>query len=235
MISVPEHMRPDWRQTAAAAGSLLLHLALLALLWLWPSPPQSPPPAEPLTVELVAPPLPDPLPLPAATATTTAMVARRSPHRAAAATAAPPPPLILAPTAEQALTSQLDRLARLPAPIATPGSGAAGPGGGRGTGDGYGLRDLIKAQIEKRWVIQPAAMLRNDWVVRIALLVNVDGTVGRAEIEDDPRLHDDSGYRDFAFSARNAALLSSPLILPPGSLAAPQQLVLDFNPRQVGQ
>ena len=64
-------------------------------------------------------------------------------------------------------------------------------------------------------------------------MVDPDGTVNRAEIVSDPRHAADPGYHDLAISARNAALVSSPLHLPPGALTDMADMVLTFSPRDV--
>jgi hypothetical protein len=48
-----------------------------------------------------------------------------------------------------------------------------------------------------------------------------------------PRFRDDKAYRFIAISARNAALLSSPLKLPPGDYDPVMDMVLNFKPREV--
>ena len=70
-----------------------------------------------------------------------------------------------------------------------------------------------------------------DLVISIHLELNADGSVGRADIVDDPRYSSDPHYRSVAISARNAALLSSPLHLPPGTYDAFKDITLNFNPR----
>ena len=216
--------------------SLLLHALLLLAWWLWPAPAPAPPP--PLSAELPVELVPDSDPGVSAPAAAVTLAQ----HPLALPQPSRPPPSLpeevsrAAPT-EDPLARQLQRLAqlRIASPAATASNGTAGASGRASTGAGYGLGDYIKAQIEKRWIVRDSALLRNDWVVRIHILVNSDGTVGRADILDDPRLLGDREFRDFALSARNAVILSSPLALPPGLPEQIQDLVLDFNPRQVQQ
>ncbi len=47
------------------------------------------------------------------------------------------------------------------------------------------------------------------------------------------RYRSDPAYRDFALSARNAVLLSSPLALPDGAYDVARDLVVEFDARQV--
>jgi len=127
---------------------------------------------------------------------------------------------------------------RDPSPQPQDGSGisnvTAGADGVPGRNAAYGVRDYVRAQIERRWYPQGSALLRNDWVVQLHLQLNQDGSIGHAEIVDDGRMAQ-ADYRDFAFSVRNAAVLSAPFSLPPGLDDATRDLTLDFNPRQAQQ
>jgi outer membrane biosynthesis protein TonB len=96
----------------------------------------------------------------------------------------------------------------------------------------YGVKDYVRAQIERRWYPQGSALLRNDWVVQLHLQLNQDGSIGKAEIIDGGKMGD-AAYRDFAYSVRNAALLSAPFTLPPGLEDRTRDLTLEFNPRRV--
>lgn len=105
----------------------------------------------------------------------------------------------------------------------------------RGRDAAYGVKDFIRAQVERRWNLDRSMVNGADWVVAIHIMLNPDGSVRRAEIVDNPRYHSDSAYRDFALSARNAVLLSSPLTVPPGDYDIAKDIVLDFNATQVLQ
>lgn len=126
---------------------------------------------------------------------------------------------------------------RVPSPANQDGAGvsnaAAGADGARGNA-AYGVKDYVRAQIERRWYPPGSALLRNDWVVQLHLQLNQDGSVGHADIIDNPRMGD-TDYRDFAFSLRNAAVLSAPFALPAGLDDAARDMTLDFNPRRVQQ
>jgi len=150
------------------------------------------------------------------------------------------PPKAEAPVIADPLTRQLMRLSQMklpPSPSLQDGTGLSNvtAGSGRGTEAAYGIKDYLRAQIERRWVPPPAALTRNDWVVKLHLRVKEDGSVLLSEIVDDPRIASDPGFRDFAYSARNAARLASPLILPPQFSGQARDVVLDFNPRRVQQ
>lgn len=110
-------------------------------------------------------------------------------------------------------------------------AGADGMPGGRAA---YGVRDYVRAQIERRWFPQGSALLRNDWVVQLHLQLDGNGDVEKAEIVDGGKMGD-VAYRDFAFSVRNAALLSAPFALPPGLDDQARDMTLDFNSRRVQQ
>ncbi len=126
---------------------------------------------------------------------------------------------------------------RAPAPANQDGPGVsnvtAGSDGLRGNA-AYGVKDYVRAQIERRWYPSGSALLRNDWVVQLHLQLNQDGSVGHADVVDNPRMGEPD-YRDFAFSVRNAAVLSAPFALPAGLDDAARDMTLDFNPRRVQQ
>jgi hypothetical protein len=71
-------------------------------------------------------------------------------------------------------------------------------------------------------------------VVQLHLRLDGNGEVEKAEIVDGGNMGEPA-YRDFAFSVRNAALLSAPFALPPGLDEAARDMTLDFNPRRVQQ
>jgi hypothetical protein len=92
------------------------------------------------------------------------------------------------------------------------------------------LKDFIRAQVERRWqaiITDPA----EHWVVSIRLVITADGTVIKSEVVPDPRHHENKRYAAVAQAARNAALLSSPLQLPPGTPAAMMDMVLELDTR----
>jgi outer membrane biosynthesis protein TonB len=96
----------------------------------------------------------------------------------------------------------------------------------------YGVKDFIRAQVERHWYTNGDTAKAGDWVVRIHIVLNPSGQVDKAEIVDDPRFSTDRNYRDFAISARNAVLLSSPLIVPEGDYDIARDVVVDFNARR---
>jgi hypothetical protein len=93
------------------------------------------------------------------------------------------------------------------------------------------VRDFIRVQIERHWRPDVAAAGAGEILIAIHVTLNRDGSVGSAEIVDDPRYRGSTAYRSLALSARNAALLSSPLTLPPGRYDEVRDITLDFNPK----
>lgn len=105
---------------------------------------------------------------------------------------------------------------------------SAGESGPRAT---YSVKDFVRAQIERRWNFDVAALGSSHWVVSIHLVLEADGTVQSATIVDAVRFKTEPDYHALALSARDAALLSSPLHLPPGTPSALRDMILDFDPR----
>jgi outer membrane biosynthesis protein TonB len=99
----------------------------------------------------------------------------------------------------------------------------------------YRVKDFIRAQVQRRWYMDRAAIKRRDWVVAIHIHIEPNGRVSAADIVDDARVPLDSAYRGFALSARNAVLLSSPLAIPPGTYDIAKDIVIDFEAKQVLQ
>jgi len=97
----------------------------------------------------------------------------------------------------------------------------------------YRVKDFIRAQVMRRLNTDCNALKCGDWVVAIHIVLRPDGRISTAEIVDNSHLSSDSAYRDFAISARDAVLLSSPLTLPPGAYDIAKDIVVDFSSRQV--
>jgi outer membrane biosynthesis protein TonB len=146
------------------------------------------------------------------------------------------------------LSTRLKRLAQLrqpeslmpPNPRRQDGSGssnltATSADAARARDATYGVKDFIRAQVERRWYLDGGKLKGSDWVVAIHIVLSPDGSVSRAEIVENTRYRSDSAYRDFARSARNAVLLSSPITVPPGNYNIAKDIVLDFNSKQVLQ
>jgi len=97
---------------------------------------------------------------------------------------------------------------------------------------GYGLKDAIRAQIERRWEFDVSRLQGGEMLVTLHLQLNGLGEILKAEIVDDPRYGERADYRPCAESARRAALASSPLIVPPGSLDEVRDVTLSLDPRR---
>jgi outer membrane biosynthesis protein TonB len=176
-----------------------------------------------LAEETVAP-GPAPVTAPAAPAP---RVASAQPRPAAAPVqAVPVTPAIPNPTAEATkeslpqdeLETKLAALAKLRQPQtgAINGVGTSG-GGGRGTGAGsVSVKDLIRAQVERRWSLDTETLNGRNVTVSIRVVLDRDGAVTSVHIVEDPRYATDALYHDIAVRARNAVLLSSPFALPQG-------------------
>ena len=113
------------------------------------------------------------------------------------------------PAAEEAATSD-----------AAPGNEAA-----------YAVRDLIRAQVERKWNFDVKLLGARGFTIALRIVVLKNGTVASAEILDRERYTRDALYRDIALSARNAVLLSSPLTLPAGAIDYSMEVTLNLNPR----
>ena len=277
------------------AGSLGLHLLLLAAILAWPFLVPPPPPEEvAVPINLVrfadrttAPPaarsapmpqqqakeetkvehsqnipLPHRLPMPSAeiaspeAAAPDVMPVRKAPPDADVAVAVnkakkytPPPARPRQPPAPtDDLSRKLQALALLQQPSpplkadpqrqngagisnATTGSANAAPG----KSAAYSVKDFIRAQVERRWNLSGDMVQADDWRISIHITLRRDGSVTLAEIVDDPRLRTSRAFRDFAYSARDAVILSSPLAIPPGAYDIARDIVIDFDPRRVLQ
>ena len=89
--------------------------------------------------------------------------------------------------------------------------------------------DFIRAQVERRWGPDLAALGNRTFSVLIHVEITGAGVVRSAEVVPDSRLASDTAWQDIARSARNAVLLSSPFALPPGRYADVMELTLDLN------
>jgi hypothetical protein len=212
----------DRRMARGMMCSAVLHLliALLLLRMPWPQRPQPPQKLE-IPIDLVE------------LGEQTASVARTPALPQARASSERPTP-VQKPEPLDPLSEKLHRLAQNQLQD-TGGISNVDAGNGVRGDAAYGIKDYLRAQIERRWVLPEGALLRNDWVVRLHLHIKEDGSVTAIDIVDDPRMGEDRDFREFAFSARNAARLSSPLVLPPQFAGEKRDVVLDFNARRSGQ
>jgi hypothetical protein len=222
--------RRDWK---GLAGSLLLHGAalLLALWYLAHRPAMQQTVLRTLPVELVA--------GGSMGQGDTAPAARLQPapphHQSAPLPEGTSPQGTKQPDDE--LSAKLRALAQLEAPqTALPNAdNSAAPGGsGGGTGEGnYALNDFIRAQILRRWLPDLSIAGARDIPVQVRVHLLSSGVIAGVTIIDQARMHTDSAFRDMALSARDAALLASPIQLPPGHYEKSQVLTIDLDPRAV--
>lgn len=141
-----------------------------------------------------------------------------TPHPAAVRPQAVKPPA-------DPLQAQLAALAQLRAPD-TGLAGTQGTGGA-GTGGGYTIKDLVRAQILRHWGPDARAAIR----VGLHVVIAPGGKLLSVSVIDQQRLADDAAFRDVAISMRNAVTLSSPFDLPPNVPASALDFTLDISPR----
>lgn len=140
------------------------------------------------------------------------------------------------------LTLRLQQLAeqKLAATPAPPGTGNSARASGTSSVSAntatapqtaYSARDFLRAQVIRHWNLRVEPSQGADWSVSIHLQLRRDGSVAVAEIVDPARYRLNRSYFDFAISARNAVLMSSPLTIPPGQYEKVSDIVLPFNAR----
>lgn len=100
-----------------------------------------------------------------------------------------------------------------------------------GSDSTYGLRDFVRAQILRRWNLDLSAPGGRSVVVTLHVVMKSNGVIAAAEIVDRHRYATDAAYRQIALSARNAALLSSPIVLPAGTYPAEIAMTLNLDPK----
>ncbi|MDE2182426.1 MAG: hypothetical protein KGJ78_05340 [Alphaproteobacteria bacterium] len=238
VLASPERWKTAVRESPGLAGSLLLHgLAALIILLMAIHHTTQPPGALPKFVpidlvrlgeETVSPAAAQKSPVPQQLAST--------PQREASPTPQSVSPTGRQPALEDALDAKLRALARLRTPdsaLKLTGAGESNmtAGDGNGASATYSIRDYVRAQIERRWSLDLARLGKRSFAIPLRIVMKQDGTIVSAEIVDLARAKGDVVYRDVAISARNAALLSSPIALPPGDYPKVMHLTLDLNPR----
>ncbi len=138
---------------------------------------------------------------------------------------------------EDELTAKLRALAQLksadsPLPNADvstmPGTGSGGEGDGN-----YALKDFIRAQILRRWLPDLSIPGAREMPVAIRIRLLKSGVIEDVVLLDQARMHTDKAFRDMALSARDAALLASPIQIPNMRLEKNQTLTIVLEPRAV--
>jgi hypothetical protein len=226
------------------AGSLFLHgllAALILLLMFWRgmnlAQTVAPPHLVPVEVirlgaETTSPPEPLKAKIPQP------VTHRAAPHEPASANR----PEGTSPTGRKPvddLETRLNALAHLKAPesnvkpVDTPSATepASSSDAAPGAMAAYAVRDLIRAQVLRKWTFNAPSLGASSFQIALRVTVLKNGTVEHVAILDRERYTRDALYRDIALSARNAVLLSSPLTLPPGAIDYSMDVTLNLNPR----
>ena len=138
---------------------------------------------------------------------------------------------------EDELSAKLRALAQLKsADTALPNADVSAMPGGGADGDGegnYALKDFIRAQILRRWLPDLSIPGARNLPVAIRIRLLKTGMIDDVTIVDQARLHTDAAFRDMALSARDAALLASPIQIPGMRLNKNQTLTIVLEPKAV--
>lgn len=221
--------RATWRQNrAGVTGSVLLHILALAvwLSWSLQHPVQTAPPLKAMLVDLVN--LPVVAPGSAGGAPQTARPRPASAARISGVRpqSAQPPPDIL--------EARIAALANLSMPAsALPAPDNDGTAGGAGDGGGYALADFVRAQILRRWWPDLDTGAARGTPVALRLKMTRAGVISDVRILDQQRFNTDKQFHGMALSARNAAILASPIALPPGKYDAVTDIAITLDPKAV--
>jgi hypothetical protein len=138
---------------------------------------------------------------------------------------------------EDELSAKLRALAQLKTPdAALPNADntAAPGGGGDGAGEGnYALKDFIRAQILRRWLPDLSIPGARDMPVLVRIRLLKSGAIDDVAIVDQRRFYSDKAFHNMALSARDAALLASPIQIPGVKYEKTQTLTIDLDPKAV--
>ncbi|HET7083427.1 MAG TPA: hypothetical protein VFI23_01555 [Rhizomicrobium sp.] len=138
---------------------------------------------------------------------------------------------------EDELSARLRALAQLKTPDAAlpnADNAAAPGGGGEGGGEGnYALKDYIRAQILRRWLPDLSFPGARDMPVLVRVRLLKSGVIDDVTIVDQQRFHLDKAFRNMALSARDAALLASPIQIPGVRYEKTLTLTIDLDPKAV--
>ena len=229
--------RPQWSFSVGFAVSAVLHalavMASIVVLWLA---------ADPADIPLIVP--VDIIQLKNETVSPKAPDQVSIPQQKAAAPSSPNPiPVDLSslkkPSPPDDLEVKLRRLAELHEPIVDPHLPQQGEGLSRmaatkpdaALGLDATFKDFLRDQIEHHWGLDLAALHGREFPVVIRVAITKAGVVTRAEVVNNGKSGVDAAFDEAALSARNAALLSSPLTLPPGHYPELMNVILTLNTR----
>ena len=139
---------------------------------------------------------------------------------------------------EDELSAKLRALAQLQTPDAAlpnaDNNAAPGAGSGSGGGEGnYALKDFIRAQILRRWLPDLDVPGARNMPVEVRVRLLSSGVIDQVTILDQQRFNDDKIFRNMALSARDAALLASPIQIPGARYEKSQTLTIDLDPKAV--
>jgi hypothetical protein len=228
--------RPErWWQGGAL--SLLLHalLALAAALLVWrPAPEQAP--LSALLVDIIS--MPNARPGQGATPGSGPTESPLPPPRTRQTAGATPRTKGVRPKgvtpSDDPMTARLHALSRLHQPGDATGHAITTGDTGNGSGQGaYTLKDFVRAQILRRWLPDFSLPGARGMSVSLRIRLSANGAITNVVMMDTARMQTDAAFRDMALSARDAAILSSPLHLPPGHYPQSQALTIELNPEAV--
>jgi hypothetical protein len=223
-----QRARTLWQENRAGlTGSVLLHLVfiLICLWWGFSHPLVRQPPLKAMLVDLVT--TPTTIPGPSGGAQTPL----HAPVPAAPKTEGVRPKAVT--PAPDELEARIAQMAQLRAPDTALPAPDNGAGAGNGTGGGYALADFVRAQILRRWWPQLESDAARGTPVAIRLKLSRGGVISDVRIVDQARFANDKQFRNMALTARNAALLASPISLPPGKYDAMMDIAITLDPHAV--
>jgi hypothetical protein len=207
---------PGWMLSAG------LHLLmLLAAVWYLMARPDLPPVIPVLPVDLV---MLNPV---SRTQVSPRPPGRSAPRPAVAPQTAGTRPDAVSPPQDE-MGAKLQALSQLRAPDGPLNLGA---GDGPGNGGGLSLRDFIRAQIMRRWLPDLSRNQRRDRPVLLRVTVTGAGVLTDIVILDRQQFDGDRLFRNLAVGARNAAVLTSPVRMPPGNWPAVSTFDIALDPR----
>lgn len=226
-------MDHPWNKTwqknrAGVTGSLLLHVmaVVLWLAWSLHHPLIEAPPLKAMLVDLVRLPVVSNGTPGGATHVAPPRLARAPRIQGVTPKGATPPP--------DALEARIASLADLSTPASVlPAPDNDGTAAGMGEGGGYALADFVRAQILRRWWPDLASDAARGTPVAMRLKMTRLGVISDIRIVDQYRFDHDKLFRGMALSARNAAMLASPIPLPPGKYDAVMEIAITLDPEAV--
>jgi len=91
--------------------------------------------------------------------------------------------------------------------------------------------DMIRAQIEKHWNVDPGKAGALDMQIEIAVTFDPNGAVRTAEIVNSSRMNTDLAFRSLAESALRAVFMASPVTAPKKKYEVWREVRLFFSPK----